>query len=609
MTYIVETPFLYTDSGSIYYINDPINATPRDLYILSIPSASTTDYIWGVTPTEYPKPIKLTWSTNLQKFLLAGNTIGNPSATAMYSSIDGKNWVSSSTLIQGETSRIVCADELNLCVSSIQMKSTHSLIYTTNGSTWLYGTSSVPVQVKEVAWSSDINKFVGVGISGSSNKNIVVTSSNGINWQVFPNAPSASGTFECITWYSSSAKFVSVGNQSNNQSSSVYTTSNGEVWESSAEVNTSTLWKTLFVSKSVIYAGGIGGSGTNSNITESLMTSSNLTDWSIVATPLQSIYDIAYSNKSDIYVAVGQQPNDIHTPVVMTASYAYQWQSSSFPVTRLYDTSSNYTRTVAWSDTLSTFIVLAGNESYYLEDESVWLKKTEARTAILAINVPTTKSLYNNPFIPWTSSKAEFREDPQTKAWIKFNLARGLSSPNVSSLDVYYVASNGLGIIIDSSSLSQFSSSVTPNLVDTEINGIRYLREVSGKPIGYVSAYFETPTTINISSKHTSVFTSSFKADGRYYVHMLYGVTGSYTNDEVGLILNLDNGSIEYQEDATNYNAPSSYHMTSGSNLLRFISGPTLTEKSDGYWELKFKVGFTFNNNIGMSGSLNLTEI
>jgi hypothetical protein len=155
----------------------------------------------------------------------------------------------------------------------------------------------------------------------------------------------------------------------------------------------------------------------------------------------------------------------------------------------------------------------------------------------------------------------------------------------------------------------------TPNQIDLHI-GDNANTYPAGGPVYHYGYYQRETLTVTTSSKST--FSASLKSAGRDYVAMWYGIDtqqygpdGSYLNappavqGKVGMILNLKDGIVEYQEDFTNADQSGSYYMLydingnigapSDNNYLKFESEPTLTNKGGGYWELAFKVGFEIN--------------
>lgn len=603
---LTRSPFTYLDSGSTFYVTDPVSETEKEFYVMSVPSASTTDYLWS--GSGYPSPNKVTWATNLQKFLLAGAWDGTPTSSSIYVSENGITWESAITPITSQVRRIACSDTLNLCVGSLAENTTHSIVYSTDGYIWSYVTSSVPLNVYEIAWSPSSSKFVGVGVSGSVPRNITVTSSNGIDWAIFANKPTGSGFFECITWHSASAKFVSPGYSVPLNSSSILTSIDGETWQTESIINIGTQWKVIKSIENKLIVGGFSGV-TNSPLSRSIMTTSDveLQLWNVRRVPMWQVYDIDAS--PDMYVAVGKSLNDQNNPIFLTSSTAVKWTRGNLPRTRTYDTASNTTATVSWSDTLKRFVMLGGKETYYSSNGYQWFRKTEAKNAFVGFAIPDTSSLSDTELTPWSGSVPAFLEEIADTT-IEFRLARGPANPNDNTPDTLYPPTASYGIIIDSASVSQFTGSYSPFVEDFIFDeGIlgkqRFLRELDDTADGIHYGYYETYMPTRVLPTSIAVFSGSFKAYGRNYVDMYYGVRGTVLNDTVGLIANLQDGVIEYYEDASNRNSVGSYNMSSGNNYLTFITPPSLSPKENSYWELTFKVGFRLD--IQRSGSVSIT--
>jgi hypothetical protein len=302
-------------------------------------------------------------------------------------------------------------------------------------------------------------------------------------------------------------------------------------------------------------------------------------------------------------VAVGEYSTPAQNKTIVYSSNGTAWNSASF---------SQYTfphsiLAITWSPPLNKFVAIGIYETYYSYDGTKFFTKNESYTGSIGFTTTPAGTLLNTPLTPWTSSiTTTFGTDVGTTTSIEFDLMVG-PDPNTDSI---YVPTSSYGIIIDSASLVQFyNSSIDSYMEDIEVGGVRYLQEVTQEEDNiypkYNTGFYETGTH-TLHNYDTSEFSASLKASGRDYVTIYYTVSGNDVGDNVAMILNLGNGTVEYYEDASNWDAPGSYGLSgNGYNDMRFIQVPTLTDKTNGYWELAFKVGF--RNTQQRSGSVAIT--
>jgi hypothetical protein len=140
---------------------------------------------------------------------------------------------------------------------------------------------------------------------------------------------------------------------------------------------------------------------------------------------------------------------------------------------------------------------------------------------------------------------------------------------------------------------------------DVEVDGIRYIREIS-QPEGeeYEDTQYVTYRSNSLLSTlivgATSSFSASLKSEGRN-VRVDYFLDGTatkpagyWTNSSLQLYstmeLNLTNGEVI------------SASAQPDENFV-FLEQPRLTDKTNGYWELTFKAGFGRT----LSGSVTIT--
>ena len=79
---------------------------------------------------------------------------------------------------------------------------------------------------KKIIWVAELNLFIGISISTSGNR--MMTSSNGIDWEVVVNSPSIA--LQDIVWSAELSLLVVVATSSLNTTPAIYTSSNGINW-------------------------------------------------------------------------------------------------------------------------------------------------------------------------------------------------------------------------------------------------------------------------------------------------------------------------------------------------------------------------------------------
>lgn len=605
-------PFnLLYDSGSEFVVVDPVTNQPNTFYLISASGATSENWYWG-DYTPYPQldsysRNKLLWVNYLNKFVTqTGN--GGP-----YLSSDGLSWVSASEANDSISigGGMATAEDLNLLVagrwySGVSDNNTSSIAYSSDGIHWNIGTSSVVMNVQGVAYSPTLQTFVSVGVSAS--RATAAYSTNGTYFTVVSgsNIPSQSKIidFTDVTWDGTGNQYVAVGRykepSADYYSCSIHTSTNGQTWTLKAVVPAPTGYSTWFtrviaVSGSYLLLGDAAGG------TGSILRSTNLTAWSYVQNlPTRNLYDIAYSPSLNKFVAVGEMSR-YSGPIYSTDTI--NWYTGSFSP-YAYDVLSN----IAWSPILKQFVSLGNSpykQTYRSYDGVKFFTKNESYTGSIGFTSTPAGTLYNTLLTPWTSSNASFEKDTQALTWVEFDLLVGPDPIN----QIYHFPTSSYGIVIDSASLSQFNTNLTDYMEDITINGVRYLYEVSQEEGNQYEksnyGYYESLVTSVVTPSSVSTFSGSFKAAGRPYCIVYYGVYGNITSDTVAMVINLNEGVVEYSEDTTNRDNEGSYHLTGYSGNLKFINGPTMTSKDNGYWELAFKVGFNVPQQ--RSGSVKIT--
>lgn len=601
------------ESGSEFVVTDPTLNQRNKFYLISASGATSESWYWD---DNNPYPAidvfgrnRIVWAGYLSKFIT--QTVDMP-----YISTDGLVWVSSSA--ENEANRVqfglVSADDLNIVVSCrsytdlFNYRTTSSVSYSTDGIIWNIGTASANMSTKGIAYSPTLQKFVTVGECDTG----VATaySSNGINFIVVSGSSIQSESkmvdFTDVTWDSSGSQFVAIGlykeGLGSDNSCSIHTSTDGQTWTLKNTVRPPIDYAGFKFYRIVAVSGSyvMVGDAANNGGTGSMLRSTNLTGWEFVQNlPTKDLYDISYSPILNRFVAVGEMSR-YSGPLY--SDDTINWYTGSFSP-YAYDELAN----IVWSPSLNEFVMLGVypfGQTYRSYDGTKFFTKNESYTGSIRFSDSPAGTIYNTLLTPWSSSNAVFEKDTAAYTWIEIDIARGPANPNDNTSDNIYFLTSSYGIIIDSASLTGFDGYYPAGETeDVIVDGIRYLQEITTDYETTAYGYYETPISSVVTSATTATFSGSFKESGRAYFVMYYGVYGNVTSDVVAMIVNLNNGTIEYSEDESTRNDIGSYNLSSGK--LNFIHGPTMTSKCNNYWELAFKVGFI--NEQTRSGSVLIT--
>lgn len=606
------------NSGSEFKVVDPVTNQENKFYFISSSDTTTVTNTWD--GGGYPSILnnarnRLIWVNYLNKF------VTTTAGSGPYLSTDGLHWTSASAANTASAvdSTLAASDELSIIVSNLNASGQNTIGYSTDGVNWNIGTASVSNTADAVGYSPTLQRFVcgmsnvfvdGVGIVGA-----MAYSDDGIHFTVVSgsNVPSASNLiygFQDIIWDSSGSQFVALGtwNDANpGTSASIYTSTNGETWQIksviSPKVSTNYGYTRIIAASGSYIVTGDPEPPFGSPQSSSIVYSTNLTNWTFVSNlPTQPINAVEYSPTLNKFVAVGPI-NTLHS------TDGINWYTGS--TSNTINTSN--IACLAWSPTLNQFVGMGSNYGPTMRsyDGIEFLTQHESYVGNVGFASTPAGTLLNTPLTPWTGSNSNFAEKAIEYGWIDLELQRGAANPYDSGPLTYYHLTSSYGIIIDSSSLSNFYLDYFEpgEMEDVMIGDTRYLREItteyeSSAYVGYITT--AEPYSLTISPNKVSTFSGSFKAAGRSYFGMYYGVYGyDINNQSVYLQVNLDDGVVEYYEDALNRNNEGSYNISQGDFSMAFVNPPTMTDKGDGYWELAFKVGFIKNEQL--SGSITIT--
>jgi hypothetical protein len=622
-------------SGSRYTVIDPTTNQPYNFYLSSLVSASNEVYYdayptystasIGWNPADLYGLSSMVWAEYLGKYITQTFNY------AVFSSTDGFTWVPATQAFTGifpdelyPYYKMAVGEELQIIASNGDPNFlTCSIFHSTDGDIWNTGSVSEAWAGFGMAYSPSLQRFVSVGRYGSPDREAgIAYSDDGISFTVISgsNLPSTSSLqyFSDVTWDSSgSGQFITIGFRGSvpYDTGSVYTSANGISWTFKTDINSEldpsggniTFTKIASISGSYLILGRGGDSS-------SLLRSTDLINWTYVSASwtnspsyFNELYDIAYSPTLNRTVIVGDIAYNLNdTPRVLVSDDTITWYTASRFSSLGYD---NKLYNVAWSPTLNQFVGLAGDGShvYRSNDGLHWLNDNQSYSASIGFEDTPPGTLLNTALSPWTGSATYLVEMENVYTYMTYTLL-------TTDFNDSYIPTSSYGIIIDSSSMMNFSidDGSAPNNPGTgsfveveEVGGIRYIREIS-QPEGeeYEDTQYVTYRSNSLLSTlivgATSSFSASLKSEGRN-VRVDYFLDGTatkpagyWTNSGLELYstmeLNLTNGEVI------------SASAQPDENFV-FLEQPRLTDKTNGYWELTFKAGFGRT----LSGSVTIT--
>jgi hypothetical protein len=474
-----------------------------------------------------------------------------------------------------------------------------------------------------MAYSPTLQRFVSVGFYDFFPAEAATAySDDGIFFTVVSgsNIPfnSSLAYFSDVTWDNSgSGQFIAIAKRDGfpGETGSVYTSTDGTSWTFKTDIN--------FVeadSYPITKIAAISGSylilGNEIEPYGSILRSTDLINWSYVSSSwnidnppvFDRLYDFAYSPSLNRTVIVGniftsQDNGYSNTPVVLVSDDTITWYTSSrFTDTGFYE---DALANVAWSPTLNQFTGLAFFGHVYRSNDGItWLNDNQSYSASIGFEETPPNTLLNTELSPWTGSATYLTEMGNVYTYITYNLLN-------TDFNDEYIPTSSYGIIIDSSSMTNFSIDTgiygTGSFVEmVEIDGIQRIREIS-QPEGeeyedyqYVT-YRSNSLLPTLVVGATSSFSASLKSEGRN-VRVNYDVSGLATKP-AGY---WNNASVDFGAsvvlDLTNGEVISTEQYPLG-DVFTFLEQPKLSDKTNGYWELTFTAGF----GLTLSGSVTIT--
>jgi hypothetical protein len=615
-------------SESRYTVIDPTTNQPYNFYLSSLVSGSNEVY-YDAYPTYSTASIgwqgaALYGLTNMIWVEYLGKYVTQTDSGPVFSSTDGYTWECATQIFPVGIvpndfyvyNKMAVAEDLQIIASNdFDGYTTKSIFHSTDGGdTWNTGSVSARWHGLGMAYSPTLQRFVSVGqYDLFPGKAGTAYSDDGISFTVVSgsNIPFSSSlnAFTDVTWDNSgSGQFIAIAKREGfpGRTGSVYTSVDGTSWTFKTDINfvqasSYPISKIAAISGSYLILG-------NEMVTSSLLRSTDLINWSYVSSSwrtgntvnLDRLYDFAYSPSLNRTVIVGEifRSDDYFDSLLSTvfSDDTITWYTSSaFTDTGYYNHSLN---NVAWSPTLNQFVGLTYDHVYRSNDGITWLNDNQSYSASIGFEDTPPGTLLNTALSPWTGSATYLTEMENVYTYISYTLL-------TTNFNDSYIPTSSYGIIIDSSSMVNFSVDDIYGVEDVEVDGIRYIQEIS-QPEGeeiedtqYVT-YRSNSLLPTLVVGATSSFSASLKSEGRN-VRIDYFLEGNatkpagyWTNSSLQLyssmVLDITNGEV------ISASAQPAENFT-------FLEQPRLTDKTNGYWELTFKAGFGRT----LSGSVTIT--
>lgn len=600
-----QSETLIPESYNAVIVTDPVTLEPSVVVLTLLPDITTSPFLTSTANDDIRYQGQLFDCEYLNKTFYIGGLVGDTTQVLQVTE-NLVNWTSSYAVSGSVTNwpitRLAASD--NTMVGLSVGGTLQGPVYSYDGFSWFSSSMDHASLANSVCWSPALNRFVAVG-----DKSTAWYSDDGLYWRIATSSrvqvisvvtDNNACVWNSVIWDDNNSRFIAVGERdtslsfsSTGNTGSMMTSTDGITWDITTTVYTgSTGFRKVVNGDNTLVA------ITSNNI---LHTSTNGGDsWTkVTLSNANTVYDIAYSPSLNKFYMPYLSGSLTATSSFFTSSNGINWGTYTNELPNI--TVSPLNR-IAWSSGSNKFIASTGVEgSLYVSDTDGKNFRTfkRSKTAWGYFIETPNNTIYDTALLSTTESFYNALIPGDGFTWAEFDLALGVGTPFDGPL-TYYTGTSSLGIIIDSASLASFNFSDMYEVEDIEIGNIRYLRELDGVSEDVHYGYYETQTALPISASSKSTFSASLKSAGRDYAVVYYGTYGTSPNGTVAMILNLNSGIIEYQEDVSNANAENSFGLTNGN--LQFETGPTLTSKANDYWELAFKVGFSLTGSSFFSG-------
>ena len=318
-------------------------------------------YIRSHNNQNLPFYYQIAWSPTLNKLVLSSDTnyyyIGNIKFTdnlnknmylddihqksikyndVVYNIVN--NWIPRNAAVNEQWQSICYSTELNLFVA-ISNSGTSNRIMTSNDSiNWTTQVNPVDNNWTSICYSSELTLFVAVSNTGTNDR--IMTSNNGINWTSRTNPVDNDWTSVC--WSNDLSLFVAVANTGTNDR--IMTSSDGINWTSRTNPVDNN-WTSVCYSSELTLFVAVSNTGTNNRI----MTSNDGINW----TSRTSVADnnwtsVCWANNINLFIAV----SDSGTKRIMISEDGITWKL-------IQDPSNNNWQEIIWINELNVIIAIS----------------------------------------------------------------------------------------------------------------------------------------------------------------------------------------------------------------------------------------------------------
>ncbi len=260
-------------------------------------------------------------------------------------------WFHKTSSVDNNWTSVCYSYELNLFVAVASSGTSNRIMTSTDFTTWTTRTSPADNNWTSVCWSSDLTLFVAVASSGTANR--VMTSSDGITWTIRTSAIDNNWTSVC--WSSELSIFVAVA--SSGVGNRIMYSPDGFAWfilSSPVDNN----WTSVCYSYELNLFVAVASSGTGNRV----MTSTDGLIWTTNISPVNNNWtSVCWSSNLNLFVAVASTGTGNR---VMSSSDGINWTSR-------ISASDNAWTSICWAPELNSFIAIANNDTSGLTGSNI----------------------------------------------------------------------------------------------------------------------------------------------------------------------------------------------------------------------------------------------
>ncbi len=420
-----------------------------------------------------------------------------------------------------------------------------------------------------ICWSPSLNLFVAVAGGENTSINRVMTSTNGINWNL--QLATEYNNWSSVCWASDISMFLAVSDNGNNR---VMTSTNGINW--SSQISHNNQWRQIVWSNRF----NIGMAISNNNTNSPIMITTNGTNWLPISLDIKKQLNcISWSPILNKFCILSNNNN----PNI----YFSKWQLAPAPIgtitTGTINNISNTCRDVKWIPELNMFIVVGlSGKVLTSTNGNTWNVITTISSSLtinsiafspslnLLVAVCNSQTYLTSPDgINWTSRTGLVNYNWISITWGN-NMFVAIAQTPTSANNAIMTSTNGTDWIsrtaINNSSWNKVKwinnlnifmavSSTTTDRIMTSSNGINWNLQSASLYLWSDFAYspsLNLIVTVSLSPSHTNIITSN---DGFNWTTRLSPLT------TISSIIWVD--SLQIFIAISNSNSPSSYMVSS----------------------------------------------